>query len=120
VAYGREVEGVEFRFEAGQVVKATARKNQDFLLKTLDTDPGARYLGEFAIGTNYGIQRHTKNILFDEKIGGTIHLAVGGGYPETGSRNQSAVHWDMLCDMRAGGEIVVDGDLFYQDGQFKV
>jgi aminopeptidase len=120
VAYGREVDGVEFYFEAGKVVSATARKNQDFLIKTLDTDPGARFLGEFAIGTNYGIQRHTKNILFDEKIGGTIHLAVGGGYPETGSRNESAVHWDMLCDMRDGGEIVVDGELFYRNGQFVV
>jgi aminopeptidase len=120
VAYGREVDGVEFRFEGGRVAQASARKNQDFLLQTLDTDAGARYLGEFAIGTNYGIQHHTKNILFDEKIGGAIHLAVGSGYPETGSQNQSAVHWDMLCDMKDGGEIVVDGELFYQNGRFTV
>jgi aminopeptidase len=117
---GREVDGVEFGFENGRVIRASARKNQDFLIKTLDTDPGARYLGEFAIGTNFGVTRHTKNILFDEKIGGTIHMAVGAGYPETGSQNTSAVHWDMLCDMRSGGEIWVDGELFYQNGAFKV
>jgi len=114
------VDGVEFGFENGRVIRASARKNQDYLLKTLDTDPGARYLGEFAIGTNFGVTRHTKNILFDEKIGGTIHMAVGAGYPETGSKNTSAVHWDLLCDMRSGGEIWVDGELFYQNGEFKV
>ncbi|GAB4477558.1 MAG: aminopeptidase [Anaerolineae bacterium] len=117
---GREVDGVELTFEGGRVVKATAKKGEDFLLSVLDTDPGARYLGEFAIGTNEGIQRFTRNILFDEKIGGTVHMAVGAGYPETGSKNQSAVHWDMICDMRSGGEIIVDGELFYKDGQFKV
>lgn len=120
VTQGREVDGVELKFEAGRVVRATAKKNQDFLIKTLDTDPGARFLGEFAIGTNFGIDRHTKNILFDEKIGGTFHMAVGAGYPETGSANKSAVHWDMLCDMQNGGEIWVDGELFYQNGQFRV
>ncbi|MGH2522520.1 MAG: aminopeptidase [Anaerolineales bacterium] len=120
VSQGREVEGVEFTFERGRVVKATAKKNEAFLLKTLDTDPGARYVGEFAIGTNFGVTRPTKNILFDEKIGGTIHMAVGAGYPETGSVNASAVHWDMLCDMRSGGEIWVDGELYYQNGEFKV
>jgi len=120
VTQGREVEGVEFGFENGRVIRASARKNQEFLLKTLDTDPGARYLGEFAIGTNFGVTRPTKNILFDEKIGGTIHMAVGAGYPETGSQNTSAVHWDLLCDMRSGGEIWVDGELFYQNGAFKV
>ena len=120
VAQGREVDGVEFGFENGRVIRASARKNQDYLLKTLDTDPGARYLGEFAIGTNFGVTQHTKNILFDEKIGGTIHMGVGAGYPETGSKNTSAVHWDLLCDMRSGGEIWVDGELFYQNGEFKV
>lgn len=115
---GREVEGIELWFEQGKVVKATARKNQEFLLSMLDTDAGARYLGEFAIGTNYGIGRFSKSILFDEKIGGTIHMAVGGGYPETGSQNKSAVHWDMICDMRQGGQIWVDGELFYESGQF--
>ena len=86
----------------------------------LDTDPGSRFLGEFAIGTNENIQQFTRNILFDEKIGGTVHMAVGAGYPNTGSVNQSAIHWDMICDMRSGGEIRVDGELFYQDGVFKV
>jgi aminopeptidase len=117
---GREVSGIELRFEDGKVVKATAEKNQDFLLSMLDTDEGARYLGEFAIGTNYGISRFTKSILFDEKIGGTIHMALGSGYPETGSKNKSAIHWDMISDMRNGGEILVDGELFYKGGQFTV
>jgi aminopeptidase len=117
---GREVEGIELWFEQGRVVKATAKKNEEYLLRMLDTDAGSRYLGEFAIGTNYGIQRFTKNILFDEKIGGSFHMAVGAGYPETGSRNRSAIHWDMICDMRQGGEIRVDGELLYQDGQFVI
>ncbi len=117
---GREVEGVEFEFKDGRVVSARAKKNEAFLLSMLDSDEGARYLGEFAIGTNYGIQRFTKSILFDEKIGGSIHLAVGAGYPETGSQNQSSIHWDFICDMRDGGEIWVDGELFYQDGRFVV
>jgi aminopeptidase len=86
----------------------------------LETDPGARYLGEFAIGTNDSIQRFTKNILFDEKIGGSFHMALGAGYPETGSRNESAIHWDMICDMRQGGEIIVDGEVFYRDGKFVI
>lgn len=117
---GREVEGVELRFENGRVVEAKAKKNEAFLLALLDSDPGARYLGEFAIGTNYGIQRFTKNILFDEKIGGTMHMAVGAGYPETGSQNKSSIHWDFICDMRQDSEIWVDGVLFYKDGQFQV
>jgi aminopeptidase len=117
---GREVEGIELWFEKGQVVKATAKKNEEYLLEMLDTDPGARYLGEFAIGTNDGIQRFTKNILFDEKIGGSFHMAVGAGYPETGSKNESAIHWDMICDMRDGGEIYVDGELFYRSGEFLI
>jgi len=117
---GREVDGAELWFENGRVVKATAQKGGDFLNSVLDTDAGARTLGEFAIGTNDGIKEFTRNILFDEKIGGTVHMAVGAGFPETGSSNQSAVHWDMICDMRSGGEIVVDGTLFYKDGKFKV
>jgi aminopeptidase len=116
----REVNGVELTFEAGRVVKATAEKGETFLNAVLDTDAGARYLGEFAIGTNEMIQQFTKDILFDEKIGGTIHMAVGAGYPDTGSVNKSAVHWDMICDMRSGGKIVVDGELFYKDGEFQV
>jgi aminopeptidase len=116
-AYGREVEDVRLKFEDGKVVKATAAKNEEFLLKMLKTDKGARYVGEFAFGTNPGIQRFTKNVLFDEKIGGTIHLALGKGYPETDSKNNSAIHWDMVCDLRKGGEVRVDGTLFLKDGK---
>jgi aminopeptidase len=117
---GKEVEGVELRFEAGKVVQATAEKNEDFLHQILATDEGASYLGEFAIGTNKMINRFIKNILFDEKIGGTIHMAVGAGYPSTGSVNKSGVHWDMICDMRDGGQILVDDELFYESGEFKI
>jgi len=117
---GMEVDGVEFKFENGKVTHATAKKNQEYLLTQLDSDDGSRYLGEFAIGTNYGIQKFTKNILFDEKIGGTLHMAVGAGYPETGSKNQSAVHWDFICDMRQDSEVLVDGELFYKNGAFQI
>lgn len=120
VLHGRMVEGVELQFEEGKVVKATAQKNQAFLHQMLDSDAGARYLGEFAIGTNYEIDRFTRNILFDEKIGGSFHLAVGAGYPETGSRNRSVIHWDMICDIRQDSEIRVDGDLLYQNGKFVI
>ena len=117
---GREVEGVELQFQDGKVVSAQAQKNEAFLHSVLESDPGASYLGEFAIGTNEGINRFTKSILFDEKIGGTIHMAVGAGYPETGSTNLSTVHWDMICDMRDGGQIWVDDELFYESGRFLV
>ena len=117
---GREVDGVELQFENGKVVHASAKKGEDYLISVLDTDEGALYLGEFAIGTNTGIQQFTRNILFDEKIGGTVHMALGGGFPEVGGKNESAVHWDMICDMRSGGQIIVDGALFYENGQFRV
>ena len=117
---GREVDGITLKFEDGKVVDATATKNEDYLLTVLDTDKGARYLGEFAIGTNMGIQRFTRSILYDEKIGGTMHMAVGASYPETGGLNKSAVHWDMICDMRDGGQIHIDDELFYDSGQFTV
>jgi aminopeptidase len=117
---GHEVEGIELRFEHGKVMDATATKNEVFLISLLDTDEGSRYLGEFAIGTNKQIDRFIGNILFDEKIGGTIHLALGAGFPETGSVNKSAVHWDMICDMREGGQIFVDGDLMYESGEFLI
>jgi aminopeptidase len=117
---GREVEDVRLSFENGKVIEATAAKNEEFLLAMLDTDEGARYVGEFAFGTNQGIQRFTRNTLFDEKIGGTIHMAVGTAYPETGSKNRSAIHWDMVCDLRQGGEVWVDGVLFAQDGKFLI
>jgi aminopeptidase len=117
---GREVEGVRLEFQDGKVVKASAKKNEEFLLSRLDTDPGARYLGEWAIGTNYGITQFTKNILFDEKIGGTFHLAVGRGFPEAGSKNKSAIHWDLICDLREDSEVRADGELFYKNGQFQI
>jgi aminopeptidase len=117
---GREVDGVEFTFKDGVLVKASATKNEEYLLSQIASDPGAARLGEFALGTNYRIQRFTKNILYDEKIGGTMHVALGAGYPETGSRNQSAIHWDFICDMRQDSEIRVDGELLYCNGQFVV
>lgn len=120
IVSGRAVKGIELRFEQGKVVSATAEENEELLHAQLNTDAGARYLGEFAIGTNFGIQQFTGSILFDEKIGGTIHCAIGQGYPETGSKNNSAVHWDMICDMRRDSTIHVDDELFYQNGQFVV
>jgi aminopeptidase len=120
IVSGRAVQGIELKFEAGKVVRASAQENEDLLMAQLDTDSGARYLGEFAIGTNFGIDRFTGNILFDEKIGGTVHMAIGMGYPQTGSKNRSAVHWDMICDMRDDSEIHVDGELFYRNGKFVV
>jgi aminopeptidase len=117
---GRTVSGVRLRFENGKVVDATAEQGEDFLIEMLDTDDGARRLGELGIGTNYGISTGTKEILLDEKIGGTVHMAVGMSYPETGGTNTSAVHWDMVCDLRSGGALVVDGVELQRDGQFQV
>lgn len=115
---GHQVREVELTFKEGRVVEAKAGKNEAFLLEMLETDAGARYLGEFAIGMNPGITRHTGNILFDEKIMGTVHMALGAGYPETGSKNKSAIHWDLVCNMNQGGEIRLDGDVIYSDGAF--
>ncbi|KAA0273884.1 MAG: aminopeptidase [Acidobacteria bacterium] len=117
---GREVSGVRFRFAGGKVVDASADRGEDFLIEMLDTDEGARRLGELGIGTNFGIVAGTGEILLDEKIGGTVHLAVGESYPETGGTNSSAIHWDMICDLRAGGSITVDGEPLQKDGKFVV
>ncbi|HSI81186.1 MAG TPA: aminopeptidase [Solirubrobacterales bacterium] len=117
---GREVAGVRLRFEAGTVVDASAERGEEFLVSMLDTDDGARRLGELGIGTNYGIERGTRSILLDEKIGGTVHLAVGASYPETGGENESAVHTDLVCDLRRGGRIEVDGEVLQEDGEFRV
>lgn len=118
IYYGREVTGVHLEFKSGKVVKASATKNEEFLHSQLDMDEGSSFLGEFAIGTNYGITRFTKNILYDEKIGGSFHLAIGSGFAETGGLNKSAIHWDFICDMREDGEIAADGEIFYRQGKF--
>ncbi len=115
---GREVNDIELTFEKGKVVQAKSSNDLAFLKKMLALDPGASRVGEVAIGTNYQIQQYTKNTLFDEKIGGTFHLAVGAGYPESGNSNQSGLHWDMVCDMRFGGSITVDGKVISRDGVF--
>ena len=115
---GREVSGVRLRFEGGRVVEASAEKGEGYLNSMLDADEGARYLGELGIGTNYGISRATKNILFDEKLGGTVHLAIGRSYEKTGGKNDSSVHWDLICDLRDDGKIYADGELIAKDGAF--
>ncbi len=114
---GVEVEGVKLVFRKGVVVEASARRGGEFLKKMLETDEGARRLGEIAFGLNYGITRFTKEILFDEKIGGTIHMALGAAYPETGGLNKSSIHWDMIKDMRKH-RVYADGDLVYENGRF--
>ncbi len=117
---GREVSGVRLRFEAGKVVDASAERGEEYLIQLLDTDDGARRLGELGIGTNYAIDRGTLEVLLDEKIGGTVHMAVGRSYPESGGVNESAVHTDLVCDLRLGGKIEVDGEDFQVDGKFVV
>jgi aminopeptidase len=108
---GVVVEDVTITFENGKVASATAARGQDYLEAALATDPGARFLGELGIGTNVGIDRATGSILFDEKMAGTVHLALGRSYPETGGRNASALHWDLICDLRAGGRLTADGEI---------
>jgi aminopeptidase len=120
VIAGREVSGVHLRFEAGKVVDAAAERGEEFLIQLLDTDEGARRLGELGIGTNYAIDRGTLEVLLDEKIGGTVHMAVGRSYPETGGVNESAVHTDLVCDLRLGGKLEVDGMVMQEDGKFVV
>ena len=117
---GREVSGVHLRFEGGRIVDAGAERGEEYLIKLLDTDKGARRLGELGIGTNYGIDRGTREVLLDEKIGGTVHMAVGRSYPESGGVNESAVHTDLVCDLRLGGTLVVDGEELQRDGKFVV
>jgi aminopeptidase len=116
---GKAVEGIKLEFKDGKVVSASAARGDEMLQSALETDAGSRILGEFAFGLNYGITRATRNILFDEKMGNTIHLAVGAGYPETGSRNRSAIHWDMIKEMKQG-RVYADGKLVYEGGRFKV
>lgn len=115
---GKEIEGIRLEIENGKVIRSEAKKGEELLKAILNTDEGASTFGEVAIGTNYGIKKFTKNMLFDEKIGGTIHMAIGDSMPEAGGKNRSSIHWDMLCNMRNGGKIYADGELFYENGNF--
>jgi aminopeptidase len=115
---GRHVDDIHLTFKNGTAVEATASKNEDFLTTMLDQDEGARYLGELSLGSNYEVQKFTRNLLFDEKIGGTCHLALGKGYPESGSKNRSGLHWDMVCDLRENGKVYADGELIQENGRF--
>lgn len=115
---GVHVQGVEMTFRDGEVVSARAQQGDAYLQQALQTDEGARRLGELGIGTNFGIDRPVGTILFDEKIGGTVHLALGRSYPETGGKNESALHWDLICDLRKGGQITIDGEMIQHDGTF--
>ncbi len=120
IELGREVTGIRFEIEKGRVIRATAEKNEEFLNALLDTDEGARVLGEFAIGTNYGIRKFTGSILYDEKIGGSFHIATGLGFPEIGGKNVSGTHWDFISDIKEDSEIHVDGELLYKNGEFVI
>jgi aminopeptidase len=115
---GHPVDDIRLRFEGGRVVEAHAAIGEDVLCSMLDLDEGARRVGEFAFGTNYGVREATRNILFDEKIGGTLHMALGRSYPESGGLNVSALHWDMIRDLRERGEVWVDDELFLKDGKY--
>jgi len=115
---GIDVDGVELELRDGEVVAASAAVGDEYLQRALQTDDGARRLGELGIGTNFGINRPTGTILFDEKIGGTVHLALGRSYPETGGKNRSALHWDLICDLRAGGRLSADGEVVQENGRF--
>ncbi|NNE25967.1 MAG: aminopeptidase [Saprospiraceae bacterium] len=119
VFMGKDVQGITLKVQNGQVIDWDAAQGKE-VLDTVFEIPGARYFGEVAIGTNYKIQRATRNILFDEKIGGTIHMAVGQSYKQTGGQNQSSIHWDMITDMKTSGEIYADGKMIYQYGKFLI
>lgn len=115
---GVDVAGVDLEICDGLVIAASAERGDTYLQRALATDEGARRLGEIGIGTNFGIDRPIGATLFDEKIGGTVHLALGRSYPETGAKNESALHWDLICDLRAGGRLTADGETIVQDGRF--
>jgi aminopeptidase len=117
---GRELQGIRLRFDGGRVVEASADTNEEFLLHVLDQDGGARFLGELGIGCNPGITRYMRNTLFDEKIDGTVHLALGKGIASVGGTNESAIHWDLVKDLRKGGRIELDGDIVQQDGRWTI
>lgn len=115
---GKQIEGIKLEVKDGKIIKASAEKGEELLKELLETDKGSKFFGEVAIGTNYGIKEFTSNMLFDEKIGGTIHMAIGDSMPEAGGKNKSSLHWDMLCDMRSNGKIYADGEIFYENGKF--
>jgi aminopeptidase len=117
---GRQLVGIALEFDNGRVVKASADQGEEYLLSMLDLDPGARFLGELGIGLNAGIDRFTGSILYDEKIGGTVHLALGSSYPETGGTNQSALHWDLIVDLRQSGQVTADGRVVMENGRWLV
>jgi aminopeptidase len=118
IYHGKQVEGIRLEFRGGKVVDASATRNQDYLIALLDSDAGARVAGEIGIGTNYHLTRFINNSFFDEKIGGTFHLALGAGYPQTGNANESSIHWDLVSDLRSGGSITADDELLQKDGRF--
>jgi aminopeptidase len=118
IFHGHAVDDIRLRFEGGRVVAAGAARGGDYLNALLDMDGESRYLGECAFGLNYEIDRFTRNILFDEKIGGTVHVALGAGFPQAGGRNRSALHWDLICDLREEGEVYADGELVWKAGGF--
>jgi aminopeptidase len=120
VYFGNEVDGARFVFDGGKIVEASARSGEPFLLQTLDTDAGARRLGELGIGCNPGIQRFMKNVAFDEKIDGTVHLAVGNSYSFTGGRNESSIHWDIVKDLRTAGRLYADGRMVQENGEWLI
>jgi aminopeptidase len=115
---GQEVENVRLRFEGGKVVRAEATSGEDYLRSLIGTDEGSGVLGEVSFGLNYEIDRFTRDILFDEKIGGTMHVALGGGFDEAGTKNVSDLHWDLICDLRQEGEVYADGELVWKSGSF--
>jgi len=117
---GNEAQGIHLKFKKGKVVQASAEKGEDFFLKMIDQDEGARFLGEFAFGTNDMIQEVTGNILFDEKIGGSIHMALGSSYPGTGGKNTSGLHWDIIKNMKTDSRVYADGQLIYENGKFLI
>jgi aminopeptidase len=110
------VRGIRLRFSEGRVVDASAVSEEEFLLETLDTDEGARRIGELGIGRNPGIDRYMRNLYFDEKINGTAHVALGMGFEYLGSANESAIHWDIVKDLRSGGRIELDGKIVQENG----
>ncbi|MHC1598684.1 MAG: aminopeptidase [Candidatus Methanofastidiosia archaeon] len=115
---GNEVENIQLTFKDGVISDFSASKGEKFLKAMINTDEGSNHIGEIAIGTNYGIAKFTKEILFDEKMGGTMHLAIGDSFPATNATNRSTIHWDMLKDMKSGGKVYADGEVFYENGKF--